>query len=94
MNKIYLKLLVGIIVGLWAIYFFQQMFKTESYLNCPYRNKCGNPAKCSDCPCKREGFTSAIRPYIRNINKTYDNLVSNYGLSAISHKLKKWNIYG
>lgn len=97
MNKIYLKLFVGIIVGLWIIYFLQMMFNNSTFINTSYndckcggkRCKCGKP---SGCGC--EGFTSSFRPYIRKLNQTYDNLISNYGPNTITHKLKKWNIYG
>lgn len=44
-----------------------------------------------------EGFTSKInsiyRPYIRNLNQTYDTFVSNNGTDTIIHKLKKLHIF-
>ena len=44
-----------------------------------------------------EGFTPKInslyRPYVRNINQTYETFVDNYGPNVIMTKLKKWNIY-
>jgi hypothetical protein len=44
-----------------------------------------------------EGFTPKInslyRPYIRNINQTYETFVNNYGPNVVMTKLKKWNIY-
>jgi hypothetical protein len=46
--------------------------------------------------CKNEGFTPMIssiyRPYIRNINKNYENFCDNYGSNIIITKLKKFNI--
>jgi hypothetical protein len=44
-----------------------------------------------------EGFTPKInslyRPYVRNMNQTYETFVNNYGPNVIMTKLKKWNIY-
>lgn len=44
-----------------------------------------------------EGFTPKIyslyRPHVRNINKTYETFVNNYGPNVVITKLKKWNIY-
>ena len=44
-----------------------------------------------------EGFTPKInslyRPYVRNINQTYETFINNYGPNVIMNKLKKWNIY-
>jgi len=44
-----------------------------------------------------EGFTpkikSMIRPHIRNINSSYNNITKNYGMGVINTKLRKWNIY-
>ena len=44
-----------------------------------------------------EGFTPKInslyRPYIRNMNQSYETFVSNYGPNVIINKLRKWNIY-
>lgn len=72
-------------------------------------NSCPN-CRCKDCRCKKKcpncpnnqniqegfisGFKSRLRPHIRSVNQSYDNLVNNYGPSALAHKLQKWNIYG
>jgi hypothetical protein len=44
-----------------------------------------------------EGFTpkvnSLYRPYVRNINQTYESFMNNYGSNVIINKLKKWDIY-
>jgi hypothetical protein len=46
---------------------------------------------------KNEGFTPKIyllyRPYVRNMNQTYESFVNNYGPNVIITKLRKWNIY-
>jgi hypothetical protein len=46
---------------------------------------------------KNEGFTPKInslyRPYVRNINQTYESFMNNYGPNVIINKLKKWNVY-
>jgi hypothetical protein len=43
---------------------------------------------------KKETFVQSMcRPYVRNINQTYDTFVNNYGPDVIMTKLKKWNIY-
>jgi hypothetical protein len=74
MRKIYFKILIGIIVILWVIYFIQSY---TCIIN--------------------EGFTPKInslyRPYVRNMNQTYETFVNNYGPNVIMTKLKKWNIY-
>jgi len=87
MRKIYLKILIGIVVILWVIYFIQQMTKSDSN---------------SDCGCcnnnnKKEGFTSNIkglyRPYVRTLNQKYESFMNNYGSNVVFTKLRKWNIY-
>ena len=74
MRKIYFKILIGIIVILWVIYFIQSYTSINN-----------------------EGFTPKInslyRPYVRNMNQTYETFVNNYGPNVIMTKLKKWNIY-
>jgi hypothetical protein len=44
-----------------------------------------------------EGFTpkvnSLYRPYVRNINQTYESFMNNYGPNVIITKLKKWDVY-
>lgn len=44
-----------------------------------------------------EGFTPKInslyRPYMRNMNQTYESFVNNYCSGFIMTKLKKWNLY-
>jgi hypothetical protein len=44
-----------------------------------------------------EGFTpkvnSLYRPYVRNMNQTYESFMNNYGPNVIINKLKKWDIY-
>jgi hypothetical protein len=95
MNNKYLKIFVAIIVALWTIYILQMWYGKSTY-SCPNcRNKnCNCRNRCPNCPNNQEGFTSGLRPYIRNINQKYDNIVSNYGASALTHKFQKWNIYG
>ena len=86
MRKIYLKILIGIVVILWVIYFIQQMNRSDSN---------------SDCGCcnnnKKEGFTSNIkglhRPYVRTLNQKYESFINNYGSNVVFTKLRKWNIY-
>ena len=89
MRKIYLKILIGIVVILWVIYFIQQMNRSDSDSN-------------SDCGCcnnnnKKEGFTSNIkglyRPYVRKLNQKYESFINNYGSNVVFTKLRKWNIY-
>ena len=92
MRKIYLKILIGIVVILWVIYFIQQMNRSDSNSN-------------SDCGCcnnnnnnnKKEGFTSNIkglyRPYVRTLNQKYESFINNYGSNVVFTKLRKWNIY-
>jgi hypothetical protein len=97
MNKKYLKIFVGIIVALWVVYILQIWYeKSGCRQNCSKcgKNNCNCRNRCPDCPNNQEGFTSGLRPYIRNINQQYDSLVSNYGVSALAHKFQKWNIYG
>ena len=69
MRQIYLKILIGIIVVLWIIYFIQNL---------------------------NEGFTtmgsSIYRPYIRNMNKIYEDFSNNYSSNIIITKLKKYKI--
>ena len=108
MNKIYLKIFIGIIVSLWVIYFFQ-MWNTRcsnsscsSCSNSSCSSSCSN-CSCSNCSCsknknksKSEGFTpkinGAIRPYTRNISRSYESFVGDYSPSVIAHKFKRWNI--
>jgi hypothetical protein len=44
-----------------------------------------------------EGFTpkvnSLYRPYVRNMNQTYESFMNNYGPNVIINKLKKWDVY-
>ncbi len=44
-----------------------------------------------------EGFTPKInslyRPYVRNMNQTYESFINNYGPNVIINKLKKWDVY-
>jgi hypothetical protein len=44
-----------------------------------------------------EGFTPKInslyRPYVRNMNQTYESFMNNYGPNVIINKLKKWDVY-
>ena len=81
MRKIYLKILIGIVVLLWVIYFIQIL------------NTGKNKNKDKD----KEGFTPKIRelyrPYVRTFNQGYENFVNNYGPKVIMNKLRKWNIY-
>jgi hypothetical protein len=45
----------------------------------------------------REGFTPKInslyRPYVRNMNQTYESFMNNYGPNVFINKLKKWDVY-
>ena len=83
MRKIYLKILIGIVVLLWVIYFIQILNTGKN------KDKCKNKDK--------EGFTPKIhglyRPYVRTFNQGYENFVNNYGPKVIMNKLRKWNIY-
>ena len=79
MRKIYLKILIGIVVLLWVIYFIQ-------ILNTG-KNK--NKDKEGFTPKIRELY----RPYVRTFNQGYENFVNNYGPKVIMNKLQKWNIY-
>lgn len=78
MRKIYFKIFVSIIIILWIIYFIQ------TYISIKHTNK-------------NEGFTPKInalyRPYVRNMNQTYETFINNYGSNVIMNKLKKWNVY-
>jgi hypothetical protein len=80
MRKIYLKILIGIVVLLWVIYFIQIL------------NTGKNKNKDKD----KEGFTPKIRelyrPYVRTFNQGYENFVNNYGPKVIMNKLRKWDI--
>jgi hypothetical protein len=83
MTKIYFKILVGLVILLWTIYFLQVY---NEYYNKHYN--------IND---KRESFTPKIngmyRPYVRNMNQKYESFINNYGPNVITNKLKKWNIY-
>ena len=88
MRKIYLKILIGIEVILWVIYFIQQMNRSDSNSDCGCCNNNNN---------NKEGFTSNIkglyRPYIRTLNQKYESFINNYGSNVVFTKLRKWNIY-
>ena len=90
MRKIYLKILIGIVVLLWIIYFIQVLNTNNNKNNNKDNNKYNNKDK-------KEGFTSRIhslyRPYIRRVNQGYESFVNNYGPNIIINKLRKWNIY-
>ena len=79
-NK-YLKILIGIVVFLWIIYFIQMLIASKN----KNKNKC------------KEGFTPRIRgiyrPYVRTMNRGFESFVNNYGPNVIMNKLRKWNIY-
>jgi len=80
-NNKYLKILIGIVVFLWIIYFIQMLIASK------HKNK--NKGK--------EGFTPRIRglyrPYVRTMNQGFESFVNNYGPNVIMNKLRKWNIY-
>ena len=78
MRKIYLKLLIGIVIALWIIYFIQ----SYSVLLNNSLNEGFTPR-----------INSIYRPYIRSINQQYETFSDNYGFTTIMTKLKKWNIY-
>ena len=78
MRKIYLKILVGIVVCLWALYFIQNLI--NYYMN--YKKEPFTP--------KLHGV---YRPYIRRLHQHYESFMNNYGSDVIMTKLKKWNIY-
>ena len=90
MRKIYLKILIGIVVILWVIYFIQQMNRSNSNSDCGCCNNNNNNNK-------KEGFTSNIkglyRPYVRTLNQKYESFINNYGSNVVFTKLRKWNIY-
>ena len=79
-NK-YLKILIGIVVFLWFIYFIQMLIASKN----PSKNK------------RKEGFTPRIRgiyrPYVRTMNQGFESFINNYGPNVIMNKLRKWNIY-
>lgn len=77
MQKIYIKIFIGIIILLWIIYFVQIYIAS-------YKNK-----KETFVP----RLNSLCRPYIRKANIEYENFINNYGPNVIMTKLKKWNIY-
>ena len=81
-NK-YLKILIGIVVFLWIIYFIQMLITSKKTRK--NKNKC------------KEGFTPRIRglyrPYVRTMNQRFESFVNNYGPNVIMNKLRKWNIY-
>ena len=91
MRKIYLKILIGIVVILWVIYFIQQMNRSDSNSDCGCCNNNNNNNN------KKEGFTSNIkglyRPYVRTLNQKYESFINNYGSNVVFTKLRKWNIY-
>jgi hypothetical protein len=78
MRKIYLKLLIGIVIALWIIYFIQ----SYSRLFNDKLNEGFTPR-----------INSMCRPYIRSINTFYESFINNYGPNVIITKLRKWNIY-
>ena len=88
MRKIYLKILIGIVMILWVIYFIQQMNRSDSNSDCGCCNNNNN---------NKEGFTSNIkglyRPYVRTLNQKYESFINNYGSNVVFTKLRKWNIY-
>jgi NADH:ubiquinone oxidoreductase subunit 3 (subunit A) len=85
-NK-YLKILIGIVVFLWIIYFIQMLIASKN----KNKNKDKNKNK------GKEGFTPRIRglyrPYVRTMNQGFESFVNNYGPNVIMNKLRKWNIY-
>ena len=85
-NK-YLKILIGIVVFLWIIYFIQMLIASKN----KNKNKDKNKNK------GKEGFTPRIRglyrPYVRTMNRGFESFVNNYGPNVIMNKLRKWNIY-
>jgi hypothetical protein len=87
-SKKYLKILIGIVVFLWIIYFIQMLIASKN------KNKDKNKGKNKN---KKEGFTPRIRglyrPYVRTMNQGFESFVNNYGPNVIMNKLRKWNIY-
>ena len=83
----YLKILIGIVVFLWIIYFIQMLIASKN----KNKNKDKNKNK------GKEGFTPRIRglyrPYVRTMNQGFESFVNNYGPNVIMNKLRKWNIY-
>ena len=79
MNKIYLKILIGMVVLLWIIYFIQTL-NISKYIN---TNTEGFTPK----------IRVLYRPYVRTINQGFENFVNNYGSKVIINKLRKWDIY-
>ena len=87
-SKKYLKILIGIVVFFWIIYFIQMLIASKN------KNKDKNKGKNKN---KKEGFTPRIRglyrPYVRTMNQGFESFVNNYGPNVIMNKLRKWNIY-
>ena len=77
MRKIYLKILIGIVVLLWVIYFIQILNTDKN------KDKEGFTPK----------ILELYRPYVRTFNQGYESFVNNYGPNVIMNKLRKWNIY-
>jgi hypothetical protein len=75
-NK-YLKILIGIVVFLWIIYFIQMLIASK------------NKWKEGFTPRIR----GIYRPYVRTMNRGFESFVNNYGPNVIMNKLRKWNIY-
>ena len=79
MRKIYLKILLGIMVLLWIIYFIQNINADKNrrqYME-------GFTPK----------IRILYRPYVRRLNQGYESFLNNYSPNIIVNKLRKWNIY-
>lgn len=79
MRKIYLKILIGIVVLLWIMYFIQNINADKDRIQ--YME--GFTPK----------IRGLYRPYVRTLNQGYESFVNNYGPNIIVNKLRKWNIY-
>ena len=75
-NK-YLKILIGIVVFLWIIYFIQMLIASKN------KRKEGFTPR----------IRGIYRPYVRTMNRGFESFVNNYGPNVIMNKLRKWNIY-
>lgn len=79
MRNINLKILVGLIIILWLIYFIQMFIERIN------KNKNKNEGFTSN-------INAFYRPYVRNANQYFETFVNNYGPNVIVNKLRKWNI--
>lgn len=82
MRKIYLKLLIGIVVLLWVIYFIQMLLASNINTNANTTFEAFTPK-----------INGLYRPYVRKMDQHYESFIGDYGPKVISTKLRKWNIF-